>query len=205
MPNTSATGGYLQPAPAPAPAEGQTLFRFLQQWFVGLSGLDGTMVRPQYQAVLPSIPDDGIGWMSFRITTEDGDRFPYIVHKGDQPDDNGSDELQRHETLNILCSFYDTGDTGNADLLMRLVRDNSAIPQNREVLLPALMQLAYVGDAVVVPVIVKTKWLYQVDLPVLIRRQVVRSYPVLNVLSMVGTLKFDTGAKDKPLAVNPPA
>ncbi len=199
MPNDSTTGGPVAASPTPAPLEGQALMRFLQQWLVGITGLDGTLVRPQFQIDVPNIPDAGVAWMSFRLRDQRSDTYPMVVHDGGDPaleaqgQPQGADSLHRHETIEILCSFYDTGDTGRADEYMKILRDGLAISQNKEPLWNAGMGFVACGDAVTVPSLVKTKWLYRVDLPVVIRREVVRTYPVRNLLDAVGNVTTDTG------------
>lgn len=192
MPNDSSTGGPLPPAgpPAPAPLEGATLNDFLQGWVVGITGLPGNMVRPRWQTEPPDIPDAGTAWASIGITERTADEFPAVVHVGDG---NGVDQLQRHEQFTLLCSFYDTGTDGQADNYAALLRDGTAIAQNRELLTTNGMALVSVGEAIAVPSPVKTIWLYRVDLPVILRRVIVREYPVLNVQSTVATVSADNG------------
>src|SRR3979409_241705 len=126
----SSTGGYLIPSGAP-PLEGQALLDFLQGVIVGITGLDGTMVRPVWQSEPPNIPDAGEAWCAFRITTRPSDKFPYVKHNADG---QGADALQRHEELHVLCSFYDLGSGGLADGLCAQLRDGLSIAQNREIL-----------------------------------------------------------------------
>lgn len=185
MPNTSATGGYLTPSAAPAPLEGQALNDFIQQWVVGITGLDGTMVRPRWQAEPPNIPTAGVAWAAIGITSRPSDTYPYVKH---DPTGLGSDELQRHETLNVLVSFYDLGTNGLADQYAALLHDGTAIPQNSEALGAADMKFIACGEPVTVPSLLKQRWLYRVDLPVELRRQITRIYAVENLLSAQGTL-----------------
>jgi hypothetical protein len=188
----SSTGGYLLPSGTP-PLEGQALLDFLQAVIVGITGLDGTMVRPYWASEPPNIPDAGTAWCAFKIGARPSDKFPYVRHNPIDADGQGSDTLQRHEALHILASFYDLGSGGLADGLAAQLRDGLSIPQNREVLTVNNMGLAYTGELVAVPVIVKTRWLYRVDLEVVIRRQIDRTYPVRNVLSAQTTFVTDDG------------
>ncbi len=187
----SATGGYLIPSGTP-PLEGQALLDFLQGVIVGITGLDGTMVRPVWQSEPPNMPDAGTAWCAFRITTRPSDTFPVVKHNADG---QGVDALQRHEELHVLCSFYDLGSGAVADAHAAQLRDGLSIAQNREVLTLNNMGLAKTGDLVAVPVIVKTRWLYRVDLEVVIRRQIDRLYPVLNLTSAQGSVATDDGIR----------
>jgi hypothetical protein len=76
---------------------------------VALTGLDPTLVRPAFQPEPPDVPDAGNAWMAFRYSARPADDFPAIVHH------DGYDEMQRHEVIHTLCSFYDLGTTGLAD------------------------------------------------------------------------------------------
>lgn len=185
MPNTSATGGPLSPAVSPTPLEGQALNRFLQQVVVGITALDGQWVRPRWQAESPNIPDAGEVWAAIGVVDRDSDTFPAITAF--------DTTLQKHEVLNILVSFYDLGTNGLADYYAALLRDGLMIPQNREVLTVADMGLVEVGRPVAVPSLLKQRWLYRVDMPMTIRREIQRVYPILPLVSAQITTKTDDG------------
>lgn len=181
--NTSATGGYLAPASSPAPLEGEGLLAFLQGVVVGITGLPGDMVRPRWQAEPPNIPAAGSVWAAIGVTTRPTDAYAYTREL------NTGTELQRHEEMDLLCSFYDLGSTGQADAMCALLRDGFQIAQNREPLFRNGMGLVHTDDAVAVPSLLKMRWLYRVDMNVKLRRVILRNYPVLTILSEVGTLK----------------
>ena len=183
----SSTGGFLSPSTSPAPLQGDELNTFIQPIIVGITGLPGAMVRPAFQAEPPDIPDGGTAWAAFRYTSRKTDTYPYVGH-GD-----GSDTLRRHEEIDILVSFYDLGSSGLADQYAALLRDGLSIGQNLEVLTLAGMGFVGCGDLTAVPVIVKQRWLYRVDLPFTVRREIVRVYPVLNVLTAHATVATDSG------------
>lgn len=190
MPNDSSTGGYLAPAPDTPPLEGQALLDFLQAVIVGITGIDGTLVRPYAQSEPPNIPDAGTAWCAFKIASRPSDTFAFVKHN---VDGNGSDALQRHEALHILTSFYDLGSGGAADGLCSLLRDGLQVPQNREALSFGNMALVKTGDMISVPVMVKSRWLYRVDMEVVINRQIDRVYSVLSLTSAQGTIVTDDG------------
>lgn len=197
MANTSATGGFLSPAASPAPLEGQALLDFMQGVIVGVTGLPGTMVRPVWQAEPPNVPDAVVCWCAFRIGARPSDTFPYVHHNADG---QGSDTLQRHERLTVLCSFYDIGSGGAADGYLAILRDGLSIPQNRETLQANGFAFVGAGEPVPLPSLLKQRWLYRVDVELTFARQIDRTYPVLTITSAQGTLVTDDGLT-RPIAV----
>lgn len=191
MSNTSATGGYLppDPSPSPVPLEDAALVAFLQAIFVGLTGLAGSSVIPRWQQTPPNQPAIGGNWMAFGIMNRKADTFAYEIHAPALNSGDGLDYLARNEELEILCSFYGTAADSNA----ALVRDGFQVGQNREALLLAGMALIDCGDILSVPAIMNSQWSYRVDMPVRIRRAIVRTYPILNLLSSAGSIKTETG------------
>lgn len=199
MSDTSASGGPLLPAVSTPPVQGRALQQFIQAWIVGISGLSGDMVRPRWQAEPPNIPDSGNAWASIGITRTTRDTYPYVKHFCDnelQPPGPGHDQLQRHEQLDILCSFYDLGVDGQADFYASQTSDGMCIAQNREVLLANGWGFVEAKELVTVPSLLKVRWVYRVDLPIVIRRAIVRTYPVENILSLGGTVTTDTGVTE---------
>jgi hypothetical protein len=185
----SAVGGYL--LASTTGLEGQDLQRFLQQWLVGMTGLDPTLVRPRWQPEPPNIPVETVAWLAFGIGNTSADVFPYVVHDPDLNDGQGGDRLQRHEEFDMLCSAYDLGSTGQADAVMSLLRDGTAISQNRDYLRSAGIALIEAGDMLSVPSLLMERWNYRVDMTLRLRRQIDREYPVFHILSASGGVFFD--------------
>lgn len=186
----SSIGGFLQPFPVPAPLQGQALNRFIQQWIVNLSGLPGASVRPRWQVEPADIPNAGDAWAAIGVTGTLSDTYPAVVHISSA---KGRDQLRRNETLSVLCSFYDLGTNGLADTYASLTRDNGLIGQNREYLGAQGFKLIEMGTETTVPSLLKQRWLYRVDLPLALRRQVTRDYAVLNLLEATGEVVTDQG------------
>ena len=167
--------------------EGQALEDYIQQFIVGVSGLPGPMVRQRWQPEPPNIPDFGVDWAACGITRH-RPIGPYaaIIHHGDG---DGYDEMQRHETLEILVSFYGP----NADDFAGNFHNGLMVWQNHSILRQVDMALVEVSEGVRVPEMIKMRWWDRVDKPLTLRREVRRSYPILNLVSAGGFVIADPG------------
>lgn len=190
MTNDSSTGGYLLPSISSLPVlEDAELYSFFQAIFVGLTGIDGKLVRPRWQPVPPNQPAANVSWMAFGITDYDSDTFSYEIHSGSLNGGQGGSYIGDNEIITILCSFYGPSAGANASL----VRDGLQVGQNREALTIAGMTLVDSGKRTAVPQLTNEQWINRIDLPVRIRRSEVRIYPILNLLTATGTITIDTG------------
>lgn len=176
MANSSATGGALLPSGSPAPLEGDALDDFLQAWLVSLTGIAPTLVRPRWQPTPANIPAFGTDWVAFGVSNFDRETFAAEQHIGTG---QGYNEVRAHEELTCLASFYGPNSANYAAMF----RDNMQVAQNREVLTLNGMGLVSSGNIIPMPEVVKERWLKRFDLNVVIRRIVVRDYPVLNILT----------------------
>ena len=192
MPNTSATGGYLVPSTT-APDHDAALDRIVQQMVVGITGLAGAMVRPRWQPNPPKQPEPNVDWCAIGVQSVTPDASPAIVHDGTG---DGSDTVNRHEDIEFVASFYGPNGLGNATLL----RDGFSLPQNVEAI--GATGLLYVGTSSITPApaLVNEQWVRKYDLRLTLRRQVSRTYPVLNLVSVVGTIHGET-VPDQPFEV----
>lgn len=180
MVNTSATGGYLKPSTQP-PAYDQPLDVQLQAVVVGITGMDGSLVRPRWQPRPPQQPDASVNWCAIGIVRVGA---AYGHHTRHNPDGDGSDETEAYEDLELLASFYGPGCVGVAALL----RDGLRVPQNREALRAGGMALTSADTITPLGEYVTTEWRRRADLPLLLTRVVSRTYPVLNLLSAQGSI-----------------
>lgn len=203
-PNTSATGGFLQPYPSPAPKQGQSFEDFVQEVFVGISGIDPTLVRPRFQTEGINLPPSDSDWMAFGATqyapdvfaVTDGPQIQGYVAYGywapgyaiQDPTDPAVNSFQRHEVVTFLCSFYGPNCAKN----MALLRDGLQIPQNLETMTANSMTLVEATNGDRIPSLVKEKWLDRIDLSVQIRRLILRQYPILNLLSAHAVINTET-------------
>lgn len=181
----SSTGGPLLPLPAPAPQplEDAALDAFLQALVAGITGLPGPMVRPRWQPEPPDYPTGN--WCAVGVSDMGHEAgYAAVIHDGAANGGKGQDDLQEHETMDVLCSFYGP----NARTYARLLRSGLMIGQNREPLFLARMGLVQVSDLRAVPSLRKQQWRYRMDVNVLIRRAINLDYAVLNLLASTGTL-----------------
>ena len=95
--NTSATGGYLTAAP-PLPLDDQALDEVFQALGVAITGLDGTLVRPRWQVVVPKQPAPAVNWCAVSVMTVQPDDGPYLEY---QPVTNVTTATD-HETLTAI-------------------------------------------------------------------------------------------------------
>ena len=167
--------GYLPPQSAPAPLEDVALEDFFHDIIVGLSGLDDLMVRPIWQGEPPTQPGRDENWIAFGLTVQPSDTYAVEVHS---PEIDGSDELQRHETIEVSMMCYGA----NAGAVLRLLRDSIQVEQNREVFTQNGMGLQETTEIIAAPVLAKARWQRRFDMKMLVRRIVVREFEVLNIL-----------------------
>jgi hypothetical protein len=180
MSNTSATGGPLLPAASPAVLEGDALVDYLQQIVVGVTGLPGNAGSAALAGRAAEHPAGGTDWAAIGITTKQADTFAYVEHDGTG---DGSDTVKRHEILRSAVQLLRSRPKRAADEYAARLRDGLSVAQNREPLTNAGMGLVSVGDATAVPSLLKERWLYRTDITVTIRREIRRTYPVLNIVS----------------------
>lgn len=183
----SSVAGYL--GPSGAQLDDTALEDFLHDVVAGITGLDGTLVRPRWQEEPPNWPPFRTNWVSIGVASTTPDTFAYENHL---PDGEGSDDMRRHEVFDLACSFYGP----DADAMADTLRDGFQVAQNRTALFMAGMGLVSCGPSTAAPVLLKERWLNRTDMVVTIKREIRRTYPVLNILSVDGSVT------NGPLAAN---
>jgi hypothetical protein len=182
MANDSTVPGYLQPT-GTAPPEDADLDSIFQKLIIGLTGLPGNMVRPRWQATVPKQPEPSTNWCAVGVTGIEHDANSY-----EQLNPAGNETFIRHEIIAVLCSFYGA----NALSYAAQARDGMYVAQNNSTLDQFEMGLVEVGSIVTAPDLVNQQWIRRFDLSMRIRRRVVRTYPILTVLSAQATAKSET-------------
>lgn len=193
MTNTSLTGGYLKPLPQAEFPKKLDLVQFIQTVLTGLSELEGTLVRPKWQYEPPKQPDGLINWLSFGITvsTPNANAFVGI-------DQFNKTIMQRHEKLEIACSFFGP----NAFNISQLVRDGFQIQQNLDGLRSANMGFTETTPAMHLPELINERWVNRYDMNIFLQREVQSEYPISSFLSARGVIHTVLGNEPYLLAWN---
>jgi hypothetical protein len=186
VPNTSATGGYINQTTGPM--EGVSFRRFIGSVLVAVSGLPAEYVRPSWQIDPPPIPSISTNWLAFG---QAGRRVDYSSYQRMLA--NGEKiEQQTHEECDFLLVFYGPD---CLDIAAR-VRDGFRIIQNQEAL--NLQGMAMVGDSDVihVPELINDRYYDRADMTITIRRELRREYQILSFLGSDGTISAnDSGSR----------
>jgi len=197
--NTSATGGFLAPSATNA-IEDEALRVFFQQIVTGITGIDGKLVRPRWQAEPPNMPTFGSDWASIGVMKRERDCNSYATHRSvnDGSGNNiGTDYVHRTEVLDVLCSFYGP----NCEAKSELLAMGLEIDQNREVMQLAGYGLVCVEDATMMADLFNDRWVTRIDLPFQIRRAQLYQYPVLDLQGAQGTIIEDIGGVNDTITV----
>jgi hypothetical protein len=174
MATSSQQSGYLRPTTSPV--YNDPLDDILQAAIVGITGIPGSLVRPRWQPEPPQQPSFDTNWCAFGIVRSVVDAFAY---EGHDPAGEGTSSVDRDELLYVLHSFY--GPSSHA--ICEQFRDGFEIGQNRAELLASGVALVEVGEATVLPALLKEKWVKRVDVTVTYRRRTSRVYQVRTIQS----------------------
>lgn len=174
MATSSQQAGYLRPTASPA--YNDPLDDILQEAIVGITGIPGNLVRPRWQPEPPQQPSFDTNWCAFGIVRSVVDAFAY---EGHDPAGEGTSSVDRDELLYVLHSFY--GPDSHA--FCEQFRDGFEVGQNRAALLAQGVALMEVGEATILPALLKEKWVKRVDVTVTYRRRTSRVYQVRTIQS----------------------
>ena len=188
MANTSATGGYLTPAPL-QPMDDAALLDFMQQVIVGITGITGTLVRPAFQPDPPKRPKISVDWCAFYITNGK----PEAGHVYNVTAQDGlSTETTRHEYFEMRCSFYGPNSGYNASRW----RDGLEISQNREVMFLSGVSFTESSGTTKLGELVDQQWFQRTDITSRFMRKISRTYEVLSILRVTGQIITETETID---------
>lgn len=194
MANDTSTGGVLTPS-APLPVDDDALDAVLQALVSSITGLDGSLVRPRWQAVIPKQPDPSVNWCAIGIVSSTEQNFP--SYSFDQAALVGT--LVAHEEMQALASFYGPQAKGYAQLL----RNGLKVPQNTEQLIPFQMRYIDSGAMRNAPEFVNEQWIKRQDLPMRFRRKLSYTLAVTTIQAAEVDLTDDTGVVNEKIIVPP--
>lgn len=159
---SSDQAGFL--APLSEPLFDDPLADFLHDFFVGVTGLPGDLVRPRWQREPPNMPPFDTNWLAVGISRIEEDRFSY---EGEDPNDPQQDIVSRDELLTVLCSFY--GPQGQS--LAARVAMAIQLAQNRTYLAQQSITVMEVQGMFNIPALLKEKWVPRCDRNIIFRRR----------------------------------
>lgn len=193
----SSTTGYLAGATAlPYDKELEDLF---QTVIVGITGLQGNLVRPRYQPNPPTWPGFDVDWCAFNVYVR-----PTLWNAYQTINADGSYNVEGTEVLEATLSFYGP----RYQALEREWRDGMQLSQNRDVLTNAGIVFLEFAEPVVVPVLMKEMWVKKVDIRGTFHRWAVRTYNVRTLTEAVGVIRNQPSSADDefitPLKTDPP-
>ena len=187
MTGSSTVAGYIRPSNISKPPNRLTLLQFIQTVLVGLSGIDGSLVRPKWQPKPPPQPDPETNWIAFGIIEDEPTFNGAIV-----TDNAGVTTQQRQRKLTIQTSFYGP----NALDFIELVQDGFQLGQNLAALKSANMGLTETTRAIHIPELVNEVWIDRYEMSVILQREVISTYPIVTITSASGTIFTPTTTDD---------
>jgi hypothetical protein len=177
----STTSGFIGPNASPTPLQDDAYDDLLHDLIAGITNIAPDLIRPRWQPEPPPRPDISVDWVAFGITEVDQDWLPSIVHVDTG---EGFDAFQRFEVNTVLVTFYGPNSGRNVGLL----KDGLFIDQNVAELRKNAVAIVEVGASTTAPELFNQRWQDRTDLPVHLRREIRRDYPVRNLLRAQGTI-----------------
>lgn len=162
----STSDGYI-------PASGvvqndQGLEDVFQGLIVGITSLQGKMVRPRWQNEPPPLPKISENWCAFGVKNTRSNDGPYFQQN---KEDMGN---IRHESIEVLLSFY--GPQGQH--FANLFKDGLGIPQNIAQIRAHKIKFTGCGEILTAPDFLNNQYVHRYDMTATFNRQVKRSYAV---------------------------
>ena len=179
MPNTSATGGYLQATTLTG--SDVDFRRAIHGFIVGLTGLPPELVRPSWQPNPPPMPDQGVNWCGYGQLSSEAEGFPELTYY-----DADSHIQTRYENVIFNISFY-----GPQCLeKMKAFRDAMLISQNLDPLFDVGIALFNSSGIVHAPELVGNQYMDRSDIQLTFNKKMQRLYAIKTIVS--GEIQFNT-------------
>lgn len=205
--NDSTTAGFI--APSVVPEYDKALDIVIRTAIQGITNLPGWLVRRRWQSEPSTQPPNDYDWCSAGVVRTYPDTWTYQRHDPSRGVDGdgiaqGALVSQHDELHEVLVSFFgDSASTNEATL-----RAGWNVQQNRDAikrLTANSIEFVEQRGGVVLPSLLKEKWVRRVDTTLVLRRRAEFEFPVRTILSGVFTVHTDVGTVDTPTIVtNPP-
>lgn len=179
--NDSTARGYLTPV-GDGPKYDEDLEREVSRWIRGVTGLPATKVYPRWTSTQAKIPNNGINWCGFGITT-----VPQPLSQADVQVSEEESEQWTWEQVTVICCFY--GPQGAQ--LAALFRSGVFVEQNNAELNRVGLSLVDAGTIYNLPELINNQWVRRYDLTVTISRKNVRTYNIKSIVD--GNVTISTG------------
>ncbi|MEG2566694.1 MAG: hypothetical protein RSA84_10855 [Acinetobacter sp.] len=146
----------------------QELEDIFQGLIVGVTSLQGDLVRPRWQQDPPPMPAIGENWCAFGVKSIRADDSPYFYQNAEDMDS------VRHEGIELMLSFY--GNQGQS--IANIFKDGLTIPQNIAQL--RQQKIKYIGcsEIVTAPDFLNQQYVHRYDLVASFRRKTMRTYAI---------------------------
>lgn len=179
----SSTGGYLVPEGAP-PLYDLDLDLVFQALVVGVTGLQGSLVRPRTQPKTPPRPEIDVTWCAVGVESIEPENSASGYYDATADGGQGAQIQTLHERLAVRASFYGPGGQFQA----MQFRHGILVEQNREALRLAGMGYVRSGEVRSAPTLVNNLPQRKYDVTLEVNRAVVREYPIRPLLAALGQI-----------------
>lgn len=193
MENTSATGGYLIPAPGMTRRELEELLRSV---FSECTGIRKLLIRPKWQVEPDNIPPRKDTWISFAVTTRESPRAQ-VLHL-ETENGEGVSRVMAHETFEVIVSVFGP-DAEDAALRLKA---SLQVGQNREEMIKKSVAFVRAGNVATMPELVSMGWRPRADMTLTFRRAPEKSFGAVyrpdereGTVNIYHALDADTGIR----------
>lgn len=168
MSNDSTARGYLTPV-GDLPQYDEALEREISRWIRGVSGLPAALVFPRWTDPQPQIPNNGVTWCAFGITT-----VPQPLSQSDVQVSEEQSEQWTWEQVTVICCFYGPLGANTASTF----RAGIFVEQNNAELNRSGLSLVEAGTIYNLPELINNQWVRRYDLTITLSRKNIRTYNV---------------------------
>jgi hypothetical protein len=166
--NDSTARGYLTPV-GDSPQYDEALEREISRWVRGVSGLPAALVFPRWTDPQPQIPNNGVTWCGFGITT-----VPQTLSQSDVQVSEEQSEQWTWEQVTVICCFYGPLGACTASTF----RAGIFVEQNNAELNRSGLSLVEAGTIYNLPELINNQWVRRYDLTITLSRKNIRTYNV---------------------------